>query len=190
MDRKNGSIVSKIILRSYLGIFRVQRPSTFFFVLHPSSTDQRSELQFDILSLLVFDIQSNWITERVSLSILVGFVYLYIFIEDLTPLIIAFDDRYVNIGPFREACFPMAMLDPAAFHQVLSNAILNRVSRRPENNNSESYEAVKHHALAVKLVNQRITDVASSTTEGFVGAVMGFACYHVRFLLPFKLKYF
>jgi hypothetical protein len=93
----------------------------------------------------------------------------------------------VNIGPFRDACFPMAMLDSAAFHQVLSNTILNRLSRRPEDNSPESYESVKHHALAIKLVNQRIADPSSSTTEGFVGAVMGFACYHVRSLLPCRL---
>jgi hypothetical protein len=115
---------------------------------------------------------------------------LYFFIEDPTPLIIAFDDRYVNIGPFREACFAMALLDPTAFRQVLSNAIVNRASRHPKNNNPASYELMKHQTLAVKLVNQRITDLASSTTEGFVGAVMGLAYYHVRSLLPCRLEYY
>jgi hypothetical protein len=67
----------------------------------------------------------------------------------------AFDDRYINIGAFRDACLPVAMVDPAAFHQVLSNALLNMSSRRAENNTRETNDCIKHHALAVKLVNER-----------------------------------
>ncbi len=70
-------------------------------------------------------------------------------------------------------------MDPAAFHQVLSNALLNITSRRAENNTRETNDCVKHHALAVKLVNDRITNKHFAISDEFIGAVIGFACYYV-----------
>jgi hypothetical protein len=39
---------------------------------------------------------------------------------------------------------------------------------------------MKHHTLAVKLVNERISDLNFATSNGLIGALIGFACYHVR----------
>ncbi|KUJ08478.1 uncharacterized protein LY89DRAFT_724952 [Mollisia scopiformis] len=91
---------------------------------------------------------------------------------------LAFDDRYINIGPFRDACLPVGMLDEAAFHQVLSNALLNIASRRPTGAQTETYDAMNHHALAINSINERIKDVKTATSDGFIGAVAGFMCYH------------
>jgi hypothetical protein len=71
------------------------------------------------------------------------------------------------------------LLDPAAFHQVLSNALLNITSRCAENNTRETNDCIKHHALAVKLVNERISDKQFAISDGFIGAIIGFACYYV-----------
>ncbi|KAE9372193.1 hypothetical protein N431DRAFT_375200 [Stipitochalara longipes BDJ] len=90
---------------------------------------------------------------------------------------LAFDDRYVNVGPFRDACLPVGMMDPAAFHQVLSNALLNISCRRTETS-PETNDCIKHHALAVKSVNERITDPNFTISDGFIGAIIGFACYY------------
>lgn len=79
-------------------------------------------------------------------------------------------------------------MDPAAFHQVLSNAMMNLALRRARANGSETYDSMKHHALAVRLVNQRIRDRTSATSDGFIGALVGFACYHVSFLVGFAWK--
>jgi hypothetical protein len=66
----------------------------------------------------------------------------------------ALDDRYTNVGPFRDACLPVGLMDPAAFHQVLSNALLNISGRRTENNFPETCDSRRHHALAVTLINE------------------------------------
>ena len=73
-------------------------------------------------------------------------------------------------------------MDPAAFHQVLSNAAINIASLRSagESDTLESLEIIKHHAQAVESINKRISNVSTATTDGFLGAVVGLACYHVR----------
>lgn len=91
---------------------------------------------------------------------------------------LAFDDRYLNIGPFRDACLPVGMMDEAAFHQVLSNALLNISCCRSAGAKMETYDAMMHHALAINSINERIQDVKTATSDGFIGAVVGFMCYH------------
>jgi hypothetical protein len=71
------------------------------------------------------------------------------------------------------------MMDPAAFHQVLSNALLNISCRRTEGPSQETNECIRHHALAVKSVNERISDHNFAHSDGFIGAIIGFACYYV-----------
>jgi len=119
------------------------------------------------------------VIEHESLSILVSWVKLNLFRHMTNSYLIAFDDRYVNVGPFRDACLPVGMMDPAAFHQVLSNALLN-ISCRRADISPETNDCMKHHALAVKSVNERITDPKLSISDGFIGAIIGFACYYVR----------
>ncbi|KAG4444285.1 hypothetical protein IFR05_000260 [Cadophora sp. M221] len=90
----------------------------------------------------------------------------------------AFDDRYHNIGPWRDACLPIGMLGPPAFHQMLSNALLNIRCRRPTCTPSDTYESIRHHAIAVKMVKDGMSDPAIATSDAFIGAVVGLTCYH------------
>ena len=92
-----------------------------------------------------------------------------------------FDDRYGNTPPFRDAWLPVGMMDPAAFHQVLSNAAMNLASLRASGNVPETLESLRHHARAVQLVNTRISNRSFATTDGLIGAVIGFACYSVSY---------
>ena len=93
---------------------------------------------------------------------------------------IAFDDRYHNIGPWRDACLPIGMLGPAAFHQMLSNALLNIRCRRPICDPSDNYESIRHHGIAVRIVKEGMSDPAVATSDAFIGAIVGLTCYHVR----------
>jgi hypothetical protein len=91
-----------------------------------------------------------------------------------------FDDPYGNTPPFRDAWMPIGMMDPAAFHQVLSNAALNLASLRAGRSVPENLESIRHHAKAVKLVTQRIANPKEAVADGLLGAVAGFSCYHVN----------
>lgn len=71
------------------------------------------------------------------------------------------------------------MMDPAAFHQVLSNALLNISCRQTEGPSRETNDCIRHHSLAVKSVNERITDPNFAASDGFIGAIIGIACYYV-----------
>lgn len=87
----------------------------------------------------------------------------------------------MNITPYKEACFPVGMLDPAAFHQVLSNALLNMNCHRSPHapHFPETYDTIKHHAMAIELANQRMSDMTYATSDEFIGVSIGFACYEV-----------
>lgn len=63
------------------------------------------------------------------------------------------------------------MMDEAAFHQVLSNALLNISCRRTTGAQMETYDAMRHHALAILSINERIHDIETATSDGFIGAV-------------------
>ena len=70
-------------------------------------------------------------------------------------------------------------MDPASFTQVLSNAALNVVLLKNLNNPPETFEAMNYHAKALSLVNQRIANARVATSDGMIGAVIGFASYDV-----------
>lgn len=72
------------------------------------------------------------------------------------------------------------MLGPAAFHQMLSNALLNIRCRRPIYDPSDNYESIKHHGIAVRIVKEGMSDPAVATSDAFIGAIVGLTCYHVR----------
>jgi hypothetical protein len=94
-----------------------------------------------------------------------------------------FDARYGNTPTFRERWLPVGMMDPAAFHQMLSSAYLNLASLRAGRCVLETLESMRHHAKAVELVAKRIADPKEAVTDGLLGAVGGFACYHVCCIL-------
>jgi hypothetical protein len=66
-----------------------------------------------------------------------------------SPHSTVFDDRNNKFKPFRDAWFPVGMMDPAAFHQVLANSALNVALLRNIDKAPESYEAMSHHTCAI-----------------------------------------
>jgi hypothetical protein len=97
-----------------------------------------------------------------------------------------FDDRYGNTPPFRDTWFPVGMMGPASFNQVLSNASLNLAFLKNTNNPPETMESLKYHARAIQLVNERISKSKGPATDGIIGALVGFACYDVSYPAPSK----
>jgi hypothetical protein len=93
-----------------------------------------------------------------------------------------FDDRYGNTPAFRDAWMPVGILDPATFHQVLSNAALNLASLRAKRWVPETLESMRYHAKAVRSINRRIGNRRDALSDGLLGAVIGFACYYVNFI--------
>lgn len=93
---------------------------------------------------------------------------------------LVFDDRYGNTPPFRDAWLPVGMMDAAAFHQVLSNAALNIACLQANELPPETHEAMMHHNKAVQMVMRKMSTLQTSTSDGVIGAIIGFACYAVR----------
>ncbi|KAH8593676.1 hypothetical protein B0O99DRAFT_208169 [Bisporella sp. PMI_857] len=92
-----------------------------------------------------------------------------------------FDDRYGNTPPFRNVWFPVGLIDAGGFHQLLSNASLNMAALRARGHEPETYESLIHHHQAVAIVAQKLTDPILATSDGILGAIVGFACYaHVH----------
>jgi hypothetical protein len=93
---------------------------------------------------------------------------------------LVFDDQYSRFKPFREEWFPVGMMDPAAFHQVLANSALSLSHLHAGERPPESFESISHHSLAMKLVNSRMSDSTFVKSDGLIGAVFAFCCYYVR----------
>jgi hypothetical protein len=68
--------------------------------------------------------------------------------------------------------------DPAAFHQLLSSSAVYRRLRRGENLDAE--DTLIHHSKAMNIVQSRILDVESSTSDGNIGAIASLCEYSVR----------
>jgi hypothetical protein len=147
--------------------------------------------QFIVLEEVVWtpspDTLLKWTTELVSSSTMVCF-YLRILPCRNTNLNSVFDGRYGNTPPFRDAWFPVGMMDPASFNQVLSNAAFNIVFLKSLNNPPETVEAMKYHAKALSPVNQRIANAKIAASDGMIGAVIGFACYDVSLNSLFAIE--
>jgi hypothetical protein len=71
------------------------------------------------------------------------------------------------------------MLHPASFHQVLSNAALNLAALRGKGSVREQEESLKHHTTALRIIAKDISDPEKSTSDGVIGAIVGFGCYSV-----------
>jgi hypothetical protein len=76
------------------------------------------------------------------------------------------------------------MVNPASFHQVLSNAAINLAFLRGIRGASEQKESMLHHTTALSIAAKQMADSATSTSDGVLGAVIGFACYSVRYPVP------
>lgn len=75
-------------------------------------------------------------------------------------------------------------MDPAAFHQILSNAALH-ISRLHPQITQYAEDAAAFHVVAIRSVNERLQDTRSATTDGIMAAVTAFAC-HSHYLGDFN----
>jgi hypothetical protein len=73
---------------------------------------------------------------------------------------------------------PAQVTDPAAFHQLLSSSAVYRRIRRGESLDAE--DSLTHHSKAMNIVQSRILDVESSTSDGNIGTIADLCEYSVR----------
>jgi hypothetical protein len=88
--------------------------------------------------------------------------------------------------PYRDVHFSMALLDAAAFHQILTTFIFYLPNMRPcqQSEEYERGEAFYHHSHAISLINQRISDQEYATSVGLIAAVVGLVCHAVSYPCP------
>ena len=72
----------------------------------------------------------------------------------------------------------IGMSDSSAFNITLASAYLAlaRESRQPA---GETTESMKHYTNSVHAVSKRLRDPVDSTSDGVIGAILGFACLDV-----------
>jgi hypothetical protein len=80
-----------------------------------------------------------------------------------------------NYQPLFEIWIYIALSDVSGFHLLLSNA----ATIIKEDSAEESLESVKHYTMSLKSVATRMNDPKARTSEGLMGAVLGFACQDV-----------
>jgi hypothetical protein len=83
--------------------------------------------------------------------------------------------------------YPSQITDPAAFHQLLSNSAVFR--RFWTGRSLDSEDSLIHHSKALTLVQSRILDVESSTSDGNLSAIASMCEYSVRVTtVPLRLE--
>ncbi|KAF4626853.1 hypothetical protein G7Y89_g11305 [Cudoniella acicularis] len=95
-----------------------------------------------------------------------------------------FDHLHGNTCPMfntlRKIGFFRAILDEAAFSQILSTSSSHMMSLRdPEK--AENPEAIVLSSEAIRSINRRITDPVLGTSDGVIFAIISFACHAVMF---------
>lgn len=78
----------------------------------------------------------------------------------------------------------VAMSDKGAFHLGLANAALEIARNGDYCDPVENPEAMKYYTKALALVNSRLVDPTLATSEGIIGAIVGFCCHDVSSQLP------
>ncbi|RDW89227.1 hypothetical protein BP6252_01259 [Coleophoma cylindrospora] len=91
-----------------------------------------------------------------------------------------FDTHSGSATALRESWFAIGIIDVASFHQLLAGAASYYRFLRTGNAEVESQDAIAHHANSLSLVNDRITHDHAVTSDGTIGAIIGFACYYNR----------
>jgi hypothetical protein len=80
---------------------------------------------------------------------------------------------------FKESWLPAAMSDPAAFHQILSNIALSISIVRGQGVILDNPVSVAHNSLAVRTVNNRLSDPVEGISDGTMTSVLGMTCHSV-----------
>ena len=76
----------------------------------------------------------------------------------------------------------VGMSDRSAFQLSLAHSAL-LMARQDDPRIQENNEALKYYTNALNSVNNRLCDPTDNTSEGIIGAILGFCCYEVRFPL-------
>lgn len=95
----------------------------------------------------------------------------------VTPRQFALDKRGEAFIPIKHLSFSAAGHDVAAFHLILATAASD-MGRPGKAENSTL--GMTHKMTALRIVNQRMTDVALATRDENIGAVAIFAGFEVR----------
>ncbi|KAF8859223.1 hypothetical protein BDZ45DRAFT_368044 [Acephala macrosclerotiorum] len=82
-----------------------------------------------------------------------------------------------TLRTLRERWLPVAVRDAANFHQFLANACLYISRDRGED--LDNTVAIAHHSLAIRSVNQKLSDPDLRTSDDVVIGVLCFICYSI-----------
>jgi hypothetical protein len=80
-----------------------------------------------------------------------------------------------NYHPMFQIWVSIGLGDKSSFHLLLANA----ATILKEQSEEEGLEATRHYTISLKSVNARINDPNDRTSEGLIGAILGFACQDV-----------
>ena len=85
---------------------------------------------------------------------------------------------------FRNSWLPTALKDPATFHQFLANVSLNlyQIQGRARSRTVSG----EHHAIALRTVNNALSDPTRNTADAIVASIVTFVCYCVSGELKFR----
>ncbi|KAE9373391.1 hypothetical protein N431DRAFT_337270 [Stipitochalara longipes BDJ] len=101
--------------------------------------------------------------------------------RELVDTIFISRDSTGKLAPLTDAWFHVGMLDAAAFHQLLSGSASYFSRIRSLSLETDTKESIAHHAHAIQIVNRNLAKAETATSDGMVGAIIGFACYyHLR----------
>ena len=77
-------------------------------------------------------------------------------------------DSRADFAPVKELSFQVSLSDPSAFHVILATAANDIAVLQ---GHGESPEAIKHRGLALGLVNKRLLQLGSDTSDATIAAV-------------------
>jgi hypothetical protein len=86
-------------------------------------------------------------------------------------------DSRADFAPVKELSFHVSLSDPSAFHVILATAANDIAVLQ---GHDESPDAIKHRGLALRLVNKRLLQRGSDTSDASVAAVALLAGSEVR----------
>jgi len=83
-----------------------------------------------------------------------------------------------NSITFRDTWLPTATKDATSFYQFLANVSLDM--HWANGRELDNPVSVGYHTLALKAINNKLSNPRSSTSETVVYSITGFMCYNVR----------
>lgn len=110
-------------------------------------------------------------------------VVIHVLFGIMLTLITVFDHSFDFMKPYREAFFPVGLLDPASFYQVLSNFtwLVRAIGPKRDDwlNKYVNEEIALNYSRAMRIVKARLSDPGAAASEGTIAAIVSMACYAV-----------